>query len=197
MFPKILSTSAESTDPVPRLPWPVALFTLATMCGALFVALTADDLFTQLTMAAGVVACLAVWQTLRDPVVITCLTTMVLGAVLGWGLNFYDRIWWYDDAIHFLFSFVGAMGIARLVLHRFRADTAGLLLSALWLSWLGIGALWEIAEWSSDQMQATHHSRGYVDTMMDMILNSAGSAVGVWVYWRWLRTAADRASVAA
>ncbi len=197
MFPKILPTSAEGSDEVTRLSWPVATFTLATMFGALAVALTADDLFTVLTMAAGVLACVAVWQTLRDPLVITCLTTLVLGAVLGWGLSFYDRIWWYDDAIHFLFSFVGVMGVARLALHRFRADVAALLLSALWLSWLGIGALWEIAEWSSDQLQATRHSRGYADTMSDMILNSAGSALGVWMYWRWLRTPADRAVVTA
>lgn len=192
MFPKILTSSTQSTAGVPRLPWPVATFTVLTMMSALAVALTADDLFTLVTMAAGVVACVAVWQAVRDPLVISCLTTLVLGAVLGWGLSFYDRIWWYDDFIHFLFSFVGVMGVARLVLHRFRADVLALLLSALWLSWLGIGALWEIGEWTSDQLQATRHSRGYADTMSDMILNSAGSALGVWMYWRWLRTPADR-----
>lgn len=197
MLPRILPTHASAEVEVPRLPWPVAVFTIATMISALAVALTADDVFTGLTMAAGVVACIAVWQVLRDPVAITSLTTMVLGAVLGWGLDFYDRIWWYDDAIHFLFSLVGVMGVARLTLHRFRADAAILLVGAVWLSWLGIGALWEIAEWSSDQLQATHHSRGYADTMTDMILNSAGSAVGTWLYWRWLRTPADRAAVVA
>lgn len=197
MLSKFRPSSADRTDEVPRLPWPVATFTLLTMMSALAVALTADDLFTLLTMAAGVVACVAVWQTLRDPLVITCLTTFVLGAVLGWGLSFYDRISWYDDAIHFLFSFVGVMGIARVALHRFTADTLPLLLVALWLSWLGIGSLWEIGEWTSDQLQATHHSRGYADTMSDMILNSLGSAAGVWVYWTWMRTPADRRTVRA
>lgn len=197
MLPRILSSATDAEDEVPRLPWPVATFTLLTMMGALAVALTASDLFTVVTMAAGVLACIAVWQTVRDPLVIVCLTTLVLGAVMGWGLAFYDRIWWYDDLIHFLFSFVGVMGVARVALHRFRAESPALLLGALWLSWLGIGALWEIAEWTSDQLQSTHHSRGYTDTMMDMILNSAGSALGAWLYWARLRTPADRATVAA
>lgn len=196
MLSKILP-SASRADDVSRLPWPVAAFNLATMISALAVALTANDMFTFLTMAAGVIACVAVWQAVRDPLVIVCLTTLVLGAVLGWGLEFYDRIWWYDDFIHFLFSFVGVMGVARVTLHRFRAETAPLLLGALWLSWLGIGALWEIGEWTSDQLQATHHSRGYADTMSDMILNSCGAALGTWMYWRLLRTSADRDAVPA
>jgi len=197
MLPKILTSSAQSTDEVPRLPWPVAVFTLGTLVSALAVALTANDLFTLLTMAAGVLACVAVWQTVRDPLVIVCLTTLVLGAVLGWGLAFYDRIWWYDDFIHFLFSFVGVMGVARVTLRRFSAETTALLLGALWLSWLGVGALWEIGEWTSDQLQATHHSRGYADTMSDMILNSCGAALGTWLYWARLRTPAEADSVRA
>lgn len=196
MLSKILA-SGPRTDDVSRLPWPVAVFNLATMISALAVALTSSDLFTFLTMAGGVIACVAVWQVVRDPVVIVCLTTLVLGAVLGWGLAFYDRIWWYDDFIHFLFSFVGVMGVARVTLHRFRAETVPLLLGALWLSWLGIGALWEIGEWTSDQLQSTHHSRGYADTMSDMILNSVGAGLGTWAYWQLLRTPADRRAVPA
>lgn len=190
------SASADQ-DRKPRLPWAVVAFSTVTMASAVLVGLSASDHFTRLTMLAGILACIALWQTLRDPLVICAVTTMVLGAVLGWGMNFYDRIWWYDDLIHFLFSFVGVAAIARLALHRFRADSVLLLLTALWLAWLGIGSLWEIAEWASDQLDGTGHSRGYADTMYDMILNSAGSAIGVWAYWRWLRTPADRLVAAA
>lgn len=188
--------TADAREQKTRPHWAALLFTVVTMLSAVAVGLSADDVFTQLTMAAGVIACIVLWQTLRDPLVMASLTMVVLGAVLGWGMNFYDRIWWYDDFAHFSFSLVSVMAIARLSLHRFRADTTLLLLVALWLSWLGIGSLWEIAEWSSDQLQSTHHSRGYADTMADMVLNSAGSAIGVWIYWRWMRTPADRSIVA-
>jgi hypothetical protein len=186
------STRSPVTDDRPRLPWAIALLTLATMLSAAGVGLTATDDFTRLTMLAGVGGCILLWQTSRDPLVILSLTIVVLGAVLGWGLDFYDLIWWYDDVIHFLFSLVSVMAIARITLHRFRADPPVLLLVALWLSWLGIGSLWEIGEWLSDQWEGTMHSRGYADTLIDMILNAGGSAVGVAVYWRWLRTPADR-----
>lgn len=186
---------AADAEETPRLHWAALVFTIATMLSAAVVGLTASDHFTRLTMAASVMGCIALWQTLRDPVVMVGLTVVILGAVLGWGLNFYDRIWWYDDFAHFTFSLVSTMGIARLLLHRYRAESAALLLVALWLSWLGIGSLWEIGEWTSDQLQATHHSRGYADTMADMMLNSVGSAVGIWIYWTWLRTPADRAAV--
>jgi len=171
------------------------VFPVGTLLAAAVVGLTASDHFTRVTMAASVVACVVLRQALRDPVVLIGLTTVVLGAVFGWGLDFYDRIWWYDDFAHFSFSLVSTAAIARLVLHRFRADPESLLLVALWLSWLGIGSLWEIAEWSSDQLQATHHSRGYADTMSDMILNAAGSALGAWGYWRFLRPPARLAAV--
>ncbi|SKB06199.1 hypothetical protein [Aeromicrobium choanae] len=194
---RTLPPAAPAEEESPRLHWAAMTFTILVMIGAAVVGLTANDHFTRLTMAASVIGCIALWQTLRDPVVLTGLTFVILGAVLGWGLDFYDRIWWYDDFAHFTFSLVSTMGIARLVLHRYRADTAALLLLALWLSWLGIGSLWEIGEWASDQMQSTHHSRGYADTMLDMILNAAGSALGIAIYWRWLRTPADVASVTA
>lgn len=187
-MPRHVQTTAVTAQVRTRPHWAIVVFSAVTMLSAAAVGLTATDLFTRLTMLGGILACIAVWQTVRDPVVTACLLTMVLGAVLGWGLDLYGRIWWYDDAVHFLSSFVGVIAVARLTLRRFRAESTLLLLAALWLSWLGIGSLWEIAEWTSDRLNGTGHSRGYADTMTDMILNSVGSALGVWVAWRWLST---------
>ncbi len=191
--PKTATTQPETLGP-PKpdsafrsLHWAVSAYTFITVIAAALVALYGTDAFTQLTMLSGIVLCFLTWRYIRDSLVVTMLTTLVLGAVLGWGLNFYDRIWWYDDFAHFTFSIIGVMALARLVLHKFQADSTWLLLTALWLSWLGIGSIWELGEWISDQIQYTNHSRGYLDTMMDMILNSAGSAIGVWMYWTWFR----------
>lgn len=185
--------SATEEKPPPH--WGVVLFMIVTMVGAAGVGLTATDHFTRLTMLAGVLACVVLWQTLRDSLVMVSLTIVILGAVLGWGLDFYDRIWWYDDIIHFLFSLVAVMAIARLTLYRFHAEPVVLLPVALWLAWLGIGSLWEIGEWAADRLESTSHSRGYLDTMTDMILNSLGSIVGIRTYWRWFLTPADRAAL--
>lgn len=192
MLQRILRPSAVTEGAAPRLPWMVDLFALITTISAGVVGLMATDYFTRLTMLGGLVACVVLWRYLRDPVLVVGCTTMVFGAVLGWGLDFYDHIWWYDKFAHFLFSLVGTMAIARLVLHRFRADSALLLLTALWLVWLGIGSLWEIGEWAADRVEGTRHSRGYFDTLYDMIWNSVGAGVGAWMYWRWFRTDADR-----
>lgn len=170
----------------PRTPWPVVALLIVTTLSALAVALTAADHFTRLTMLVAAAACIVLRQTLRDPIVLAGLTIIALGAVLGWGLDFYDRIWWYDDLAHFAFSLVGTLAIGRLALPRFRAEPALLLPVALWLAWLGIGSLWEIGEWAADVLEGTTHSRGYLDTMTDMALNAAGAGIGAWVSWRWV-----------
>jgi hypothetical protein len=168
---------------------------LVPMIGAAVVGIMADDVFSEAVMFASFIACFAVWRTVSDAVVVTACAILVFGAVLGWGLNFYDRIWWYDDAAHFTFSLVASMAVARVMIPKMRAETVAFILTGIWLAWLGVGSLWEIGEWTADRLQNTHHSRGYADTMMDMILNTTGSAIGVVLYWRFLRTPVDEASI--
>ncbi len=181
------ATPAQSSTELHPLHWSVASFTIVTIIAAAVVGIQGTDFFTQLTMACGIILCLLAWRYVRDSLVVLVLATLVAGAVLGWGLNFYDKIVWYDDAAHFVFSLIGIMGLARLVLHKFQADSNWLLVTALWLSWLGVGSIWELGEWISDQLTNTRHSRGYFDTMFDMILNSTGALIGALFYWRWFR----------
>jgi hypothetical protein len=106
------------------------------------------------------------------------VTDMTLGNL--WG--FY-RLPWYDKAIHLGSSlFVGM--IVLLAIHtldqarkvRFHAWLAGF---AILLATLGVGALWEIAEYLIDQLfdRATQTSPGMSaidDTMIDLILDGVG-----------------------
>lgn len=192
MLSRILRPSQDTDGRPRRLPWFVDLFALITVVSAAAVGLMATDYFTRLTMLVAVVGCVVFWRFLRDPIVVVAATYMAFGAVLGWGFDFYDHIWWYDKFAHFSFSIVGTMGLARLYLHRFRVDSALLILIALWMAWQGVGAMWEIGEWLADRIEGTRHSRGYFDTLYDMIWNGVGAAVGAWMYWGWFRTDADR-----
>ena len=183
----ITATSTNADTDQQSVHWSVGGFAILTIVSAAAVGLYSRDIFIYITMGGGIAISVLVWRFLRDPLVVLVCTTLVFGAVLGWGLNFYDKIVWYDDLVHFAFSLIGVMALARLTLSKFRSDSTWILLTALWLGWLGIGSLWELGEWISDQLQASNHSRGYVDTMADMILNSAGAAVGTWMYWAWFR----------
>lgn len=183
----ITATSTSTETDQQSVHWSVGGFAVLTIVSAAAVGLYSRDIFIYITMGGGIAISILVWRFLRDPLVVLVSTTLIFGAVLGWGLNFYDKIVWYDDLVHFAFSLIGVMALARLTLSKFRADSTWILLTALWLGWLGIGSLWELGEWISDQLQASNHSRGYVDTMADMILNSAGAAVGTWMYWAWFR----------
>lgn len=186
--PESITATTSATEPEQQsVHWSVGGFAVLTIVSAVAVGLYSRDIFIYITMACGIAIAVLVWRYLRDPLVVLVVSTLVFGAVLGWGMNFYDNIVWYDDLVHFAFSLIGVMAIARLTLSKFRADSTWILLLALWFGWLGIGSLWELGEWISDQLQASNHSRGYVDTMADMILNSAGAAVGTWMYWVWFR----------
>lgn len=183
----ITQTPIDAAVASPAVHWSVGGYAVFTIFSAAVVGAFSGDMFIYLTMGGGVIVCALVWRYLKDPLVVFVCTTLVFGAVLGWGLNFYDNIKWYDDVLHFAFSLIGVMALARLTLSKFRADSTWILLTALWLGWLGLGSIWELGEWISDQLQPTNHSRGYLDTMADMIFNSTGAAVGTLAYWAWFR----------
>ncbi|NVB79092.1 MAG: hypothetical protein HOV81_11895 [Kofleriaceae bacterium] len=106
------------------------------------------------------------------------ITDMTLGNL--WG--FY-RLPWYDKAIHLGSSLlVGMIGLLAIYVLdqtgrvRFHPWLAGL---AILLVTLGVGALWEIAEYIIDQLfdRAAQTSPGMSeidDTMIDLILDGVG-----------------------
>lgn len=117
---------------------------------------------------------------------VVLLLVMVGDMTLGNLLGLYVRLPWYDKVLHLGSSIlVGWIGFLSVyVLHvtgrtNFRAWLDGI---AILLVTLGVGAIWEIAEYGVDRVlgRATQGSpvmAPHDDTMIDLILDGAGGVV--------------------
>jgi hypothetical protein len=115
------------------------------------------------------------------------LWLLVTDMTLGNWLGLYRSVAWYDKALHLGSSvLIGTIGfLAVYVLHvtyrtRFHPWLFGI---AVLLVTLGIGALWEIAEYAVDGAfgRASQTSPGMNridDTMLDLVLDGIGGIVG-------------------
>lgn len=115
------------------------------------------------------------------------LSILVADMTLGQLAGLYVAIPWYDKVLHFgssaLLGMVAFLAvymlhfIGRSRMHPWIDGAAILLLT------LGLGALWEIGEFATDQVfgRATQGAPGMVpldDTMWDLILDGAGGLIG-------------------
>jgi len=118
------------------------------------------------------------------PVEFTLLTCIILFAsfVLGEVRDFYERIWWWDLALHglsaMLMGFIGFLTVyvfhmthrLKIKPHHVAAFTFGFAVT--------IGTLWEIFEFLMDWYVGTNMQKsGLVDTMTDLIINAFGALV--------------------
>jgi len=122
---------------------------------------------------------------IRLPRSITAIAVLFVFATifLGEVFDFYERLWWWDIALHAL-SAVG-FGIAGFlfVFILFEGDryaappwAMGLLATATGIM---IGVLWEIFEFVMDQAFGLNMQKsGLVDTMGDLMVDMVGSAFG-------------------
>ncbi len=116
-------------------------------------------------------------------VVALLVTDMILGKWLG----LYDRIVYWDKAIHLGNSgLLGFLGFLVLFVFRstgrLRASVGISILITTWLT-LGLGAAWEIGEFSMDQIFGTATQGSPTmppldDTMWDLVLDAIGGVVG-------------------
>jgi hypothetical protein len=129
------------------------------------------------------------------PVEIEILLSFILVVHLTFGLalDFYNVFDHYDKLLHYgnsvLVSFIGFMvAYALYFTGRLHASPFGVITVILFMT-LGVGALWEIVEYSSDQLlygrissiqkqQGSPTLEPLDDTMIDLILNLAGGAAG-------------------
>jgi len=98
--------------------------------------------------------------------------------VAGYAFDLYHRFWWFDRVLHgatilALTLWLGLMVFARAL----TGEPRQRVLVVLLLASLGIaiGALWEVAEWGFDQFAPGDVIKGKHDTILDIVMDSAGA----------------------
>lgn len=124
------------------------------------------------------------------------LTTIVIfifaALFLGEVADFYERFWWWDISLHFTsalsFGFMGFLLIFMLFEGDRYAAPAWALAALAFCVGLSIGALWEMFEFSMDQIfDMNMQKSGLVDTMKDLIIDTAGAAIGAFSGFLYLK----------
>jgi hypothetical protein len=110
-------------------------------------------------------------------------SVLLAAAVLAWGnaLSLYERILYYDLIVHFLVLLWIAPVLYFLLLTSADDDvsaSATQTMVVVFALGLAVGALWEIAEWTSDGLLGTAFVKGEADTMTDLIADACGAFLG-------------------
>jgi hypothetical protein len=182
-------------------PWlrdPIDVLRALLVAGAIGFALAGDSTGVALLGGAAAIA----WAV--RPVLLPRVYDLALVLALtlqAWGeaLALYDSISWFDNVVHFSLPFLGAptlyIVLARLdVVPDPKDETyvrhyVGIAIVAFALG-IALGGLWEIVEWSSDNLIDTSLQIDNDDTVGDLIADTLGAASGAallvcWARWGW------------
>src|SRR5215208_7069216 len=182
-------------------PWlrdPIDLLRGLLVAGALGFALAGNWHAALLLGAAGATAWAVRFALLPRPYDLCIVLALTLQA-WGEGLHVYDSITWFHNVVHFALPFFGGptlyIVLARLDVvpdpkdetHTRHYVGIGIVAFALGVA---IGGLWEIVEWSSDNLLGSDLQLSNDDTVGDLIADSLGSLCGAallvaWARWGW------------
>ncbi len=109
------------------------------------------------------------------------VTAGMLAAVAGGLFNLYNRFYWYDEVVHaynfFALTLLVAVYAYGVVLTGAR-EHGFVLVLAVTIFGLGLGALWKIAEFAYDHFIVKPNAiLPKRDTIIDMALDTAGALV--------------------
>jgi len=118
------------------------------------------------------------------PVELTLITCVFLYAsfALGEVRDFYEKIWWWDLALHGLSALtVGIIGFLSIYVfymtHRISV-AAGWIATITFALAVSVGTIWEIFEFLMDWYFGFNMQKsGLPDTMTDLMINAAGAAI--------------------
>jgi len=121
--------------------------------------------------------------TLPMPLVLGIIAFIFGSIFLGEAFDFYERVWWWDLALHALsaigFGLIGFLFTLMLFEgDRFAAPHWALTFIAFCIA-ITVGAMWEIFEFGMDQIFGfSMQKNGLVDTMEDLMIDAVGGALG-------------------
>lgn len=115
----------------------------------------------------------------RERATIWGLFTFALTVNLaGYLFNLYEQLLWFDEFLHFYTPLALTLALGLRLYSRGLAEIREhTFILALTVACVGIaaGTLWEIAEWAYDQMVAADAILGKTDTIIDLLLDTAGA----------------------
>ena len=171
---------------------PADLFASVSVIGAPLAAVAGSidaTLFLVFTVAAMVLV-----QRLRLPTVFE-LAAAVGFVLQGWGnaLLLFERIGWYDKAVHFLTPLLLIPALyysssgPRSWSPRGATDSDGAILGVFVMTaalGTALAAVWELVEGTADRMLGMSLAHGYLETIDDLYCSVLGSvAAGVLLAW--------------
>ena len=188
------------TAPRPTARPPIILYlTWVILIGAAVVGfLTGEFSVTFVGMGTLLLSLVPIW--LGEKVGVTLPTAFVSAIaaflcatlLLGEVGDFYERYWWWDVVLHggsaVGFGLVGSLLMLTLVRgNRLTAAPITVAFFAFCFAVM-IGAVWEIWEFTLDQLFGMNTQKsGLVDTMWDLIVDTAGALIGAGAGWAYLR----------
>ena len=128
------------------------------------------------------------------PVEFTLINCVILYAsfALGEAQDFYERIWWWDLALHgFSALTIGMIGFLCIYVfymtHRIRI-APGWIATITFALAVAVGTIWEIFEFLADLTLGLNMQKsGLDDTMTDLMINAAGAALAALMGYFYVR----------
>lgn len=125
------------------------------------------------------------WAEITVPKGFMLAVVMFVGGTifLGEVFDFYNRFWWWDIAMHggsaVGFGLIGFVLVFMMFQgDRFAAPPLAIAVFAFCFA-VAIGAMWEIFEFTMDQLAGTNMQKsGLRDTMGDLIVDCGGALIG-------------------
>lgn len=107
------------------------------------------------------------------------LAAVLIGAnVAGYTFDLYAAYWWFDRVLHaatiFAMTFWLAVFVFDAAIREGRAARFVILIACVGIA---MGALWEVAEWAFDQVMPGDIIKGKHDTLMDIMMDTAGAVL--------------------
>ncbi|MEX0748579.1 MAG: hypothetical protein WD467_00290 [Candidatus Saccharimonadales bacterium] len=193
---EISQPQLDATDRL--LVWVVIIVRLLLVGSAIIGLLTLNwlEVFVSLMVLAMTYAVSFIerWHKINMPLEIEVYAVLLIYAALFLGemRGYYDRFWWWDSIMHFtaaiVFGFIGFM-IMYAIYHRNKLTASAVLIALFAFTFsMTIGAMWELFEFSLDELFGMTTQPSGRDTMIDLLLNAIGATITSVVGYFYIKT---------